>query len=199
MKTTIPILNLKPTQFAIGMEEVKQKIKELNKCGKKKRNKFLKNHRVPVVISPRGFYYALDHHHAVWALWSTGVSEVQIEVIKDFSKSKYSFKKFWALMVRSKWAHLYDQFGNGPHSALYLPQDIRGMGDDPYRSLAWVVRNQGGFEKCEKTYSEFLWAQFFREKKLLHSEGRFGFERCIKRALRLARSNAAKKLPGFLR
>jgi hypothetical protein len=40
----------------------------------------------------------------------------------------------------------YCQFGEGPRKPLYLPRDIRGLADDPYRSLAWFVRKAGGFD-----------------------------------------------------
>jgi hypothetical protein len=187
MRYKIDILKLKPTQIAIGMEEVREKILRLKSMKKKSLKKFLKEHEVPVVISPHGGHYIIDHHHAIWALWDFGIKKVEVRVVKDFSKSKYSFNKFWKLMGKSKWSHLYDQFGEGPHGPLYLPDDIRGMADDPYRSLAWAALKMGAFKKSEEMYSEFAWAQFLRNKKLLHREGKRGFISALKLAIKLCR------------
>jgi hypothetical protein len=37
-----------------------------------------------------------------------------------------------------------------------------GMRDDPYRSLAALVRKSGGYEKSTRPFSEFVWANHFR-------------------------------------
>ena len=58
--------------------------------------------------------------------------------------------------------HLLDQFGLGPHEPRLLPEDIRGLADDPYRSLAWALRHAGAYEKTDLAFSEFKWADFLR-------------------------------------
>ncbi len=69
-------------------------------------------------------------------------------------------------MLKNRTSYPYCQFGQGPRKEYYLPNDIRGLADDPYRSLAWFVRKAGAFENSEKNFAEFTWANFFRSKKL---------------------------------
>ena len=60
MKKRAKILELRPTQFAVGMLEVDQKIEELGHLGKKIFKKYLKEISVPVVLSPHGEMYVVD-------------------------------------------------------------------------------------------------------------------------------------------
>jgi hypothetical protein len=43
-----------------------------------------------------------------------------------------------------------------------LPTHVSLLKDDPYRSLAGLVRKAGGFAKDTTPFSEFLWAEHFR-------------------------------------
>ncbi len=191
------VLSLRPTQFAVGMLEVDEKIKILSSYSKKKFRKYLRDSRVPVVLSPRGEMYVTDNHHFLSVCYNMGVSTVNIEVIEDFSRTKLNFAQFWRVMKKRKSLYPYCQFGEGPREPIYLPKDIRGLADDPYRSLAWFVRKSGGFENSEKNFAEFQWANFFRNKKLLKSSGSWGFARALVKASQLAQSAEAKHLPGF--
>lgn len=201
MKNYRPVLSLRPTQFSVGLYEVAHKADTLLAMGKRKRRKFIDENPIPVVISPKGHCYLIDHHHFLFACQLAEVPEVKIDVIKDYSAKtkhrKMSYLMFWRVMHAKKWTYLYDQFGDGPRQALYLPLDVRGMADDPYRSLAWLVRQQGGYENSTKTFFEFEWANFFRSQKLLDQHGREALNSATKKAVKLARSPAACKLPGF--
>ena len=198
-KKEVHVLVLRPTQFAVGISEVRAKAHEFKKLSRKKLRKQLEAKIIPVVISPEGHFYITDHHHHLFACLLAGVKTVPIEIKEDLRKRKrlLKFGEFWRYMCKNGFAYLYDQFGKGPHSALYLPEDVRGMADDPYRSLAWAVREAGGYENCEQFFSEFAWADFFRAKKLLAREGRDGFKRAIEHGVRLAKSKAARRLPGY--
>jgi hypothetical protein len=193
-----PTLCLKPTQFAVGIVEVEYKVAEMKKLKKKKLQKLIDSTPIPVVLSPWKELCVVDHHHFLFACWHAEVREVRIQLIEDFSKSKLNYIQFWKRMAQMKYAYLMDQFGEGPRSPLYLPSDVRGMADDPYRSLAWIVRKEGGYEKNETTFSEFKWADFFRSKNLLAKQGRAGLKDAAHRGVVLARSSAAKALPGFI-
>jgi hypothetical protein len=76
-------------------------------------------------------------------------------------------------------------------------QDIRGLADDPYRSLAWALRHAGAYEKSDLAFSEFKWADFLR-KELAIEHGDEGFAKALTAARDLARSPKAGHLPGFL-
>jgi len=194
-----PTLSLKPTQFSVGLLEVEYKVIEMVKLKKKKLQHLIKKTPIPVVVSPWKELCVVDHHHFLFACWHANVPVVRVQVIKDYSHSRLSYHRFWQKMTRENYAYLYDQFGSGPRNPLYLPLDIRGLADDPYRSLAWMIRKEGGYENSEETFCEFKWADFFRSKGLLNTQGRRGFHEAVRRGLRLAHSRAARNLPGYLR
>jgi hypothetical protein len=99
-------------------------------------------------------------------------------------------------MKEKQWVYPYDQDGK-PCAISDLPKDIRGLADDPYRSVAWQVRERGGFEKTEKPFAEFKWADFFREHLKTHPL-HHDFEEAVKEAMALAQSPEARRLPGYI-
>lgn len=196
-KNMVSLLSLKPTQFAVGMLEVDEKIKQVRTYSKKELKEFLKETQVPVVRGPDQNLYIVDKHHFLCVCYQLGVEEVGVKIIKDLSKSKMSYTEFWKWMRMTRRVYPYCQFGEGPREELYLPRDIRGLADDPYRSLAWFVRKSGAFKNSDKNFAEFAWANFFRKKKLLKRRGMSGFEEALMKAVELAQSPAAKRLPGY--
>lgn len=197
VKSYQPVLSLRPTQFSIGLIEVEYKVLELRKMSDEERRRCVQKTRIPVVVSPWRELYIIDHHHYLFACWHADIREVRIEVVDDLSGSGLSYRQFWRRMVNRRRAYLYDQFGEGPREPLYLPPDIRGLADDPYRSLAWLVRKEGGYDNTTESFAEFRWADYFRARRLLVSHGREGFHEAVKKGLRLARQPAAADLPGF--
>ena len=198
VKSHQPTLCLKPTQFAMGMMEVEYKVQEMKALSPRKLKKLVESKPIPIVISPWKELCIVDHHHFLFACWHAKVKTVRVEVVKDYSKLKLTYHQFWKKMQKLKFAYLYDQFGEGPRSPLYLPQDIRGMADDPYRSLAWMIRKEGGFENTDVNFAEFQWANFFREKKLLEAHGRVGVHQAIKKGMRLLKKKDITHLPGAI-
>jgi hypothetical protein len=197
MKKYQKILQLKPTQFAVGMLEVDEKLKEAREFSPKELKQYVKDNPVPVVRSPEGELYIVDKHHFLNVCYHVGVKKVKVELRKDFKGRKMTYTQFWKWMVSSRNMYPFCQFGEGPRHALYLPDDIRGLADDPYRSLAWFVRKSGAFENSDRNFAEFKWANFFRKKNLLIKHGKKGLPQAMVEAVRLAQSPAAKKLPGF--
>lgn len=188
------LLELRPTQFALGMIEVEAKIKHLETLKPKRLEEYLKAHPVPVVIGPGKVRYIIDHHHLVRACWELGIGHLKQKVESDLSHLEPG--PFWSKMKKSNWVYLYDQFGNGPHNPLELPENIKGLADDFYRSLAWGVREEEGYNKVPAPFSEFRWAEFLRKKlKKRHTKDNFWV--LVATGLRLCRSRAASKLPGY--
>jgi hypothetical protein len=198
LKKYQPVLALKPTQFSVGLMEIEYKVAKLHALSAKKRRRLIARTKVPLVISPWGELCVIDRNNYLFTCWHAGITQVRIKVVKDYSHSQLGYVAFWNLMARHHYAYLYDQFGQGPRSPLYLPDDIRGLADDPYRSLAWMVRKEGGFANSDATFCEFRWADLFRRYKLLDRHGRQGFHRALPKAMKIARSQAARDLPGFL-
>jgi hypothetical protein len=197
MKTKVPILSLRPTQFAIGMLEVDEKIAEAKTLSKKDLRRYVKETRVPVVVSPDGELYVVDRHHFLSVCYHMGMKKAYVEVVKDFTGKKMTYTKFWKWMESHRSMYPFCQFGEGPRKALYLPKDIRSLSDDPYRSLAWFVRKAGAFENSDRNFAEFQWANFFRKKGLLDKKGTLGMPEALVEAAKLAQSKEAKGLPGY--
>ncbi|HEX4049157.1 MAG TPA: ParB-like protein, partial [Elusimicrobiota bacterium] len=157
-----PILSLKPTQFALGLREVARKVAALKDMGRDERHEFLHARPVPVVLSAKKHWHLVDHHHHARACWELGIEELPVEVKADLSHLPED--GFWNAMREARWVHLEDQFGLGPHAPRLLPEDIRGLADDPYRSLAWALRRAGAYEKTDLAFSEFKWADYLRKE-----------------------------------
>ena len=64
-------------------------------------------------------------------------------------------------MVEQYWVQLHDENGKGPHDSVDLPRTVEGFQDDPYRSLAAAVRDNGDFAKVPTPFVKLEWAICF--------------------------------------
>jgi hypothetical protein len=178
------------------MKEIESKNLKLQSLSKKELKEYTLDHEIPVVLGPSKEMYMIDHHHFARSCWEQNISEFSVTVIKDLSHKKE--KDFWNFMIDKDWVYLHDQFGMGPHSPSALPVDIRCLADDPFRSLAWAVINEGYIKKQKVPFFEFKWAAFFRRNLDISLHSKSNFKTAINLANRLARSKAAKNIPGFI-
>jgi hypothetical protein len=192
----VDLLELHPTQFAIGFRAMKKKEKEILQLEDEDSLKhYLKKHAEPTVIGPKGRLYIVDHHHLGRALLEAKIKATYAEILANW-KNK-SETAFWSAMKNKGWVFPYDENGAGPLPYEQLPDSLYQLRDDPYRSLAGEVRARGGYEKADVFYVDSLWANFFRARILI-GPGDEGFEKAVKKALKLAQSPEARKLPGFI-
>jgi hypothetical protein len=191
-----PLVELRPTQMAVGMRSVEAKRQKIERHlrSKRKIRRFLEKRPVPVVLGPDDDYYMIDHHHLSMALLQTEIDEVFIRVVSDLSDMPR--RKFLRCMAALGWLHAFDAQGRKVCPTT-LPASIDQLRPDPYRDLAWSVRQAGGFKKTEVPFVEFAWANFFRVNipECLLTRN---FEIAHERAVWLARSKAARRLPGFV-
>jgi len=184
---------LHPTQLTVGKIEVQLKRKEWSKLGKKERREALANHWFPGVLGPEGKMYIVDHHHFGLALIEEEVRKVSLMVLKDLSWLDHD--AFWHVMDLHNWVHPYDQSGvRRDFSA--VPRHLVALEDDPYRSLAGELRRAGGYAKDAQPFSEFLWADFLRPRIAVERIKR-SFKGALATGMQLARSDAARYLPGW--
>ena len=188
------VLDLRPTQTSLGLKEVENKVAKMKRMGAKRLAKYMKVKVVPIVLGPNKEIYLIDHHHHVRACWELGIKSVHVKVVADLSQ--ISMHRFWEEMKNKKWVYELDQFGNRI-CGLYLPDNIKGLADDPMRSLAWMVREKGGFKKVDSPFSEFHWADFFRSY-LRNYPRVVGYPASIKEAMKLCKCGGAESLPGFI-
>jgi hypothetical protein len=188
-----PILSLRPTQMTLGMNEVDVKRIAWKQKTADDLTKFLAAHMVPVITGLKGEPYLIDHHHLARALHEEGLKSVFVIVVADLSRLPTDH--FWNMMDFHGWTHPYDARGRRrPYSE--LPKTVKGMEDDPYRSLAGELRAMGGFAKDSTPFTEFLWADFLRPRikpKAIKAD----FAAALTKALVMAKTPEADYLPGW--
>lgn len=194
---TVDVLRLRPTQLFLGDAEVRGKAAEFRRLSPAKLEARQKEHPIAVVISPTGEYFIADGHHRARALWSIGCRRVVVEIEKDYSGTRLGATAFWRELRRRRWAHVSD-FDGRSRDPLLLARDITAVGDDPYRSLAWLVQRAGGYRRSRVPFANFRWAEFFRRRRLLGRGYERDFDGAVRKALKAARSKAARRLPGFV-
>jgi len=160
---------------------------------KNKKMAFLETHMIPVILGPKDRHYVIDHHHLARALHDEGVKEVLVTVIADLKKLDQD--AFWIVLDNRDWMHPFDAKGVR-RGYSDIPKSVEDMIDDPFRSLAGVLRRAGGYSKETTPFSEFLWADFLR-RRMKHKLVEHEFARALKEALRLAKSHDADYLPGW--
>jgi hypothetical protein len=126
--------------------------------------------------------------------------------------------QFWAQLDAQHWVHLKDKDGVAIRPDA-LPKTLLEMPDDPYRTLAWMVRKRDGYCRSLMTqgtaFAEFQWADWMRQRtdKLSltsvkaatdkglwdrHKRDREAVQKpVLDEAVALAMSDAAKDLPGY--
>lgn len=184
---------LHPTQMTVGKIEVALKRKQWAALSKKARIGALADHWFPAVLGPQDQYYIVDHHHFGLALLEEDVKMASLMIVKDASWLDQS--TFWNMMDHHQWVHPYDHKGVRRDFDA-VPSQLDQLKDDPYRSLAGAVRRAGGFAKDVAPFSEFLWADFFRNlipARLIKQD----FTQALIHAQKMADSQAARYLPGW--
>jgi hypothetical protein len=188
----VTIADLRPTQITVGMREVAER-RERWRALKKNNAEFLGRHMIPVVLGPKDRHYIIDHHHLARALHDEGVEWVFVTIMMDLKLLELD--AFWVVLDNRGWMYPFDAKGR---RCAYtdIPKSVGGLTDDPFRSLAGKLRREGMYAKETTPFSEFLWADFLRrqmKRKLLDRD----YERAVAKARRLAKSQAARYLPGW--
>ena len=188
------LAQLRPTQFSVGYVEVALKAAEWKKLKKKHRQHELESHVFPAVLGPDEAYYIIDHHHLGIALIEEGMKEVWVTKLDDMSWLEPA--TFWRTMEFRAWTHPYDHRGRRRQYS-EMPSNLTRLQDDPYRSLAGLVRLAGGYAKDTAPFSEFIWADFFRPRisaRLIANQQ----SRATSAGVKLAHSREARYLPGWI-
>jgi hypothetical protein len=194
----VALAALHPTQITVGKAEVAAKRAQWATLKRKEREHTLATHWFPAVRGPGGRHFIVDHHHLGLALKQEAVESVWVMVLDDLSE--IDGEQFWRLMEFHRWAHPYDETGRRRAYGA-IPASVANLRDDPYRSLAGFVRKAGGYAKDAAPFAEFLWADFFRpqiaHKALRKTKAEPLPSEAVQHALSLARSPAARHLPGW--
>ena len=171
VRCQVKVAALTPTQNAVGLDEVNDKVARYSAKTKADLKDYLIVHPVPIVIGNGGKFYLTDHHHLTNALWKTAEGKnkagidtknarVAVTVLHNFGGLKGYH--FWKAMHEARLVYLYDHYGAGPIRPKDLLPHVKDLLNDPYRGLAWAVRSRYGYHKDPHPFAEFLWADFFR-------------------------------------
>ncbi len=196
----IQVSVLRPTQFGLGMAEVRFRQKKIEKMSEKELGEYLKKKVAKVVVGPGRRPYLVDGHHLARALYESSRKGSRSEILTrvTLDRSELSQDEFMEFLGREGLAWPYDENGYGPLPLVQLPLRLWMMPDDAYRGLAWAVENAGGFLETEQLFAEFLWARFFR-KHFSQNEAERLEKKTVRRAVELAHSDdpEAQSLPGY--
>jgi hypothetical protein len=190
----VDLAYLRPTQMAVGMRSVKYKRRKIEHRRSGRIEKVLAGRPIPAVLGPQGQLFMIDHHHFGLALWQADVTVAYVRVIDD--RSRLGQAAFLKSMEADGRLYPYDEDGQRV-GFKHLPTTLCGLRNDPFRDLAWEVREAGGYRKSRMPYAEFSWANFFRERISLASVHR-NYDGAIAKAMKLTRHAAAAEMPGFI-
>lgn len=157
------IAKLKPTQIAVGYQQVQQKADKMNDKNTRRLDEYIKSHVVPVVKGYDDKFFIIDHHHFCVAALKNGIEKVYIDIIDDWSSLSYN--DFWKKMELEKKVWPYDEHGNKVELFEFvrmLPNNVAGLKNDPYRSIAGILRQHGVYKKDLTPFSEFCIANQLR-------------------------------------
>lgn len=192
----VDLIELAPTQMNIGMLAMKDKIEKIEeKYNDGDLLSYLRKKSAPAYLGPDGRYHIIDRHHTSRALAEASVpfKKFFVEIEKDLSH--LSRNEFYQFMELNNYLYLYDR--GTLKTAADLPKTLWELSDDPYRSLAWLVREEGGFDKEEIPYLEFMWGNFFRQRINLANSSEEELRRALPKAMVLSQSDEASHLPGY--
>jgi len=184
---------LKPTQGALGMEHVREKMHLTSATPQHERAAFMREHALRVVRGPGGALHVIDHHHWARAWHELGIETAPVAIACDFSDRDHD--EFIAAMQDRGWLHPCDTQGS-EISADALPASIAAMPDDPYLSLAAFVRVAGMYADSPELNAKFAWADYFRERIQGDFTSIAGFAKALAQAVAASREDEARSLPG---
>jgi len=161
MPDMTPIASLRPTQMTLGMFEVNKRKGHISKLTGQALTDYLDARLVTAVLAPNRQRYIIDRHHLCRALLELGTSDVKCDTVCD--ASQLAEDEFWRFLDLRGWVQPFDADGERqPISA--LPRRIDELADDPYRSLARLLRKEKGFQKDDTAFEELMWADFLRRR-----------------------------------
>lgn len=198
-------VELAPTQASIGGFEVMLKADRFKLMSSTAISGYLreKESKGKPVLVVKGLrrYFVVDGHHTLSAiLKASQPRELDIALHSDFSDAKTE-DEFWQRM--SQEGLLYERCLGVQVSPHDFPDKMLELVDDPFRSIAWLIRKMGAFEDLRQPYQEFRIADFLREHMAFSPLDFHEFETACVRAYELMRSHEAKRwadehgLPGM--
>lgn len=163
---TLHPLNIRPTQFTLGMAEVDCRASYISKLSAEALYQYLNTRPVPLVRGPGGIFYQVDRHHLSCALMASTVPDslklLHCVVVLDYSHLPAEL--FWPTMMAGNMVFVENPSSHSFILPAFLPHHIDELVNDPYRALAYWVRKNGGYAKSLVPYQDSHWADYFRAR-----------------------------------
>jgi hypothetical protein len=211
------VTHLRPTQNAVGMDEVNEKVARIERHSDEGLRSYLLQRTIPVVIGDGGHPHLIDHHHLALAMCRADPDiEVPVEVVRNWAP--LCGLHFWKAMARQHWMYPFAPDGGGPIPAAQMCKHLRDLGNDIYRSLSWVARSEYAYAKSadDPMFCEFQWASYLRSQLVLEQllgrekdwtsvtladlehEDPDAMAKVRRQLIYLARAPGAQALPGYI-
>jgi len=207
MANLVPVhpRELAPTQPTIGRFEVSLKAERFRLMSPRDLDGYLDEKRSKdkgvQVVKGQGRFWVVDGHHTLTALDTLPeVRVLHLEQLEDWTGLEED--DFWERMRDGGW--VLERGLGVPVAVKDFPSRLGELTDDPFRSLAWLIRKMGAFEDFKQPYQEFTVADFLREHMVFKPQMNHEYELAALRAYELMRSEEAEKaaddepLLGFL-
>lgn len=197
---------LAPTQACIGGFEITLKADRFKLMSPSSVDDYLRRKQKkgkPVqVVKRRDRFYVVDGHHTLSAiLIGCSRTELNVALRADYSDIDAD-SSFWARM--SDEGLMYPRSLGQPVAPEAFPDSLLELRDDPFRSIAWLIRKMGAYRDLKQPYQEFLIADFLRENMRFQPVDYYEYETACVRAYELMRSKVAYEwaaehaLPGLV-
>jgi hypothetical protein len=193
---SVTVDQLHPTQLTYGAIEVDRRAAKIADMSDSKRRAYLQNHVIPLVVGPQGVLYVTDHHHFAMAYAQVVGNDAAVLATIQENWAALTPASFWAQMAVAQYTYLYDEHGDGPLTPAALSADLFSLRDDPFRSLAWGVRSNDGYDDTTVPHADFQWANFLRQRFDAQAVTT-AFDATVTQATAVAHSAAARGLPGY--
>jgi hypothetical protein len=169
-KCTCDLPSLRPLQSAVGLGEVAKKKKDIaDPKSVENEKEALDVDPIKIVIGPGGAFFVADHHHGARAWLDAGYTAGTCKLLSEPVPTDEL--AFWNALIERELVRLADQNGNPierQNLPNVLPKTLKELPDDPYRTLAWMVRKADGFCRAfmnpPPPFAEFRWADWMRDK-----------------------------------
>ncbi|MEY4631323.1 MAG: hypothetical protein RIQ81_1443 [Pseudomonadota bacterium] len=199
-KTTVQVEHLTPGQSSIGKAEAIIRANAIESMTPDEQQEYLREHQLEVVTGPGQKLHLVDGHHLAWALLELkkrGVMDAAApaKVLGDYSQS--TAPQFEKVLIRRNWVWLFDETDQ-PITVRQLPAQIAQLKDAPHRTLAWLLREEGCYDKSQTPFSDFAWASWLRQRIKLHTNHPADIARAVLEAKAIAHEKSAERLPGYL-